>query len=138
MSDKPAKQREHIRWPKVVVILLLATIGFMVFWQFVLEGRLTPATPEQVVREFLRLGLPNPDSLEIDEVSVLQEMPEQDRHVKAAVLRVRFRARDELGRLASFDKILVVIGDQVKSAQDYSPELESQVQTLIDKLRRQK
>src|SRR5580704_12212539 len=108
MSNKPAKQREHIRWPKAFVILALATVGFVVFWQFVLEGRLTPATPEQVVREFLRLGVPHPDSLEITEVSVIRELPPRERNIRAAALRVRFRAQDDVGKLVAYDKVIVV------------------------------
>ena len=62
----------------------------------------------------------------------------QERHVKSAALRVRFRARDELGRLVDFDKVFVVIGDQVKSADDWTPQLESEIHALIEKLQRQK
>ncbi len=133
MSKSPAKHSERIRWPTAVVILVLATIGYIVLWQVVLEGSLSRPTPEKVVREFLRLGVPHPDSLEIDDISVLYELPKQEDHAKSAVLRVRFHAQDELGQLKSFDKIVVVVGEQVKAAEDWSPELEAKVHLRFDK-----
>jgi hypothetical protein len=138
MSNKGAKAPERIRWPTAFLLLVLATVGFIVFWQFVLEGRLSQPAPEQIVREFLRLGLPHPDTLQISEVTVLDELPNQQRYVRSAAVRVRFRAQDDLGKFVDFDKVFVVIGDEVKSAQDWTPELQSQVHELIVKLQQQK
>lgn len=133
MANKPAKQPDRIRWPTAFVILVLATIGFFVFWQFVLEGSLSRQTPEQVVREVLRLGMSHPESLEIGEVTKLYELPMDKEKAKAAVMRVKYRAQDDQGHFKFFDKIFVVVGDQVRSAEDWTPELESQVHSIMEK-----
>jgi hypothetical protein len=133
MANKPAKQSERIRWPTAAVILVLATIGFFILWQVLLVGGLSRQTPEEIVREVLRLGMPHPESLEINEVTMLYELTGQGQYERSAVLRVRFRAKDDLGHTKSFDKIFVVVGEQVKSSEDWTPELESQVHTIMEK-----
>ena len=128
MHARP-QERQHIRFSTVFVVLVLATIGFIVFWQLVLEGSLARPTPAQVVTEFLRLGLPNPDGFEVLETFPPREFPGRN---KAAVIRIRYRARDEQGQLAAYDKAFFLVGEDVTSMLDWTPEVEAKIAELLE------
>jgi hypothetical protein len=135
MSAKPPQEAQHIRFPTALVILVLATIGFIVFWQLVLHGSLRGPTPEAVVREYLQFSLPRLDGFQVIETFPPHELtPANPREQpRAALLRMRFQAHDVNGRLGIFDKVFFVVGDEVHSVTDWTPDFEKNLGPLLEK-----
>jgi hypothetical protein len=129
---QPPAAKQHIRFATVFVLLVLATIGFVLFWQFVLQGSLSRPGPNEIVTEFLRLGLPNSEGFEVLETFPPREIQGSAKGSRAAVVRLRYQARNDRGQLVIYDRAFFVIDDQVKSMLDWGPDAEEKIEKFLE------
>ena len=128
---QPPPPKQHIRFGTVFVLLLLATIGFTLFWQLVLEGTWRRPGADRIVTEFLRLGS-DPTGFEVIETFPVRELSSNAKGGKAAVVRLRYRARDDRGQLATYDRAFFVVDDEVKSMLEWGPGAEAKIEKFLE------
>jgi hypothetical protein len=137
VSAGSEKKTPTIRNSTGIVIIVLCVIAMLAIVQYLTQGRLwRDPSPQVAVRDYVLANANDPKSVEFIHLYPPVEIRSPFHEDVATLVRVKFRLRRDTDQWSNFDKGYFVIGGEVKSSEDWSPELEARIATLLEKYKK--
>ena len=133
MTKPPEKKTPTIRNSTGIVIIVLCVVAMLAIGQYLTHGSLTKdEDPQNVVRASIIATAPDPSDVDITDVFPPQEIRAPYSDDMANLVRVKYRSRAAGKGWIAYDKACFVVKGEVKSVEDWTPELETRIKALLD------
>jgi len=137
VSAGSEKKTPTIRNSTGIVIIALCVVAMLGIVQYLTQGKLwRDPSPQVAVRDYVLANASDPKNVEFTHLYPPVEIRSPFHEDVATLVRVKFRVRRDADQWSNFDKGYFVIAGEVKSNEDWTPELEARIATLLEKYKK--